>query len=67
MTVKETLHQIVDALSDDQAEELLDFLNLCADPDTLAPEELARVAVADAELTRGEFVTLDEIRRRLDA
>src|SRR5215475_11689391 len=37
MTAKETLHQIVDALSDEEAEELLDFLNLRADPDTLTP------------------------------
>lgn len=65
MTVKEELHQIIDVLSDEEAEELLDYLNLRADPDTLTPEELARVKAADAEIARGEYVTLDDIQLRL--
>jgi len=65
MTVKDELHQIIDVLSDEEAEELLDYLNLRADPDTLTPEELARVQAADAEIARGEYVTLEEILRRL--
>ncbi len=65
MTVKDELHQIIDVLSDEEAEELLDYLNMRADPDTLTPEELARVEAADAEIARGEYVTLDEILRRL--
>jgi hypothetical protein len=64
MTVKEELHQIIDVLSDEEAEELLDYLNLRADPDTLAPDEIERMKAADAEIARGEYVTLDEIRRR---
>lgn len=65
MTVKEELHQIIDGLTDEEAEELLDYLNLRADPDTLTPEELARVQAADAEIARGEYVTLEEILDRL--
>ncbi len=67
MTVKEMLHQIVDTLSEEEAEELLDFLNMRADPDTLTDEDLARVEAAEAEIARGEYVTLEDIRRRLDA
>ena len=67
MTVKDELHQIIDVLTDEEAEELLDYLNMRADPDTLTPEELARVEAADAEIARGEYVTLEDTRRRLGA
>ncbi|HLZ69169.1 MAG TPA: hypothetical protein VKV26_04585 [Dehalococcoidia bacterium] len=61
--MKEELHQIVDALSEEEAEELLDFLNLRADPDTLTPDELARVEAAEQAAAAGDYVTLEEWRR----
>ena len=66
-SVKETIHQIVDTLSAEEAEDLLDYLNLRADPDTLTDEELRRVAEGRAEIARGEYVTLEQIQRRRGA
>lgn len=65
MTVKEAIHQLVDALSDEEAEALLDYLNMLADPDELTEEELVRVRQAKAEMDRGEYVTLEELRQEL--
>jgi len=47
MTVKEALHQIVESLSDEDARELLDNLNMRADPDELAPEEFAELTAIE--------------------
>ncbi len=63
MTVKEQLHQIIDMFSDEEAEELHAYLTMKADPDTFTPEELARIEAADAEMARGEYVTLEEWQR----
>lgn len=67
LSAKDTIHQIVDRLSEEEAEDLLDYLNLRAEPDTLTDDELMRVAEGRAEIGRGEYVTLDEIRRRRSA
>lgn len=64
MTAKETLHQIVDKLSEDEATELIDYLNMRADPDALTEEEIARVRAAEAEAARGEYTTFADWRRR---
>lgn len=61
MTVKEAIHQLVDALSDEEAEALLDYLNMLADPDELTEEELAEVQLADEEFARGEYITREEL------
>jgi coproporphyrinogen III oxidase-like Fe-S oxidoreductase len=60
VTVKEQLHRIIDGLSDEDAEELLDYLTMRANPDTFTPEDLARVKAADAEIARSEYVTLED-------
>lgn len=65
MTVKEALHHLVESMSDEKAEALLDYLNLLADPDELTEEERERVRRARAELARGDFVTLEELRQEL--
>ena len=61
--MKDELHQIIDVLTDEEAEELLDYLNMRADPDTLTPEELARVQRAEKAAAEGDYVTLEEWRR----
>ncbi|MGI8551576.1 MAG: hypothetical protein ACR2PL_12455 [Dehalococcoidia bacterium] len=65
MTTKETLHQIVEGLSEKDAEDLLDYLNMRADPDTLTAGEIDAVEAAEAEIARGEYITLNEIQHRL--
>jgi hypothetical protein len=51
-------------MSDAEAEELLDYRNLLADPDTLIEDELAKVVEAEAAIVRGEFLTLRELRAK---
>ena len=65
MTVKEAIHYLVDSLTDDEAAVLLDYLNMRADPDTLTEQEMSRVREARAELERGDYVTVEELRKEL--
>ncbi len=64
-STKDELHQLIDQMSMDDAQQLLDYLNMKADPDELTPEEEAEVAESLAEIERGEFDTLDEFRRKV--
>ncbi len=65
MTVKDELHQLVDRLEDDEAADALDYLrSLAAGEETLSPDEWAAVEAGEAQLARGEYVTLDELRRQ---
>ncbi len=66
VTVKEELHQLVDLLADEDAKEALDYLRwLTAGSETLSAEELAQVAKGEDEITRGEYVTLAELKRSM--
>ena len=66
MTVKEELHHLVDALGDDDAEDAVDYLRwLLSETDTLTEKELEDVRRGRKEIARGEYVTLDELRRHL--
>jgi hypothetical protein len=64
VTAKESPWQLIDEMSDEEAEELLDYLNLLADPDTLTDDELAKVVEAKAAIERGEFLTLRGLRAK---
>lgn len=67
MTTKERLHEIVDALSEDEAAELLDYAEwLRQESETLTEEESARVRAGAAELARGERVAWEDLRRELN-
>lgn len=59
------MHAVIDELSDEAAEDLLDYLNMRADPDVLSGEELAEVEDGLREIARGDFVTLAELKREL--
>jgi len=67
MTVKADLHQLVDALDEGAADELLEYARwLAAEQDEpLSEDELARVHEGEAEIARGEYVTLPDLRHRL--
>ena len=64
-TTREALHHLIDTMSDDDAQLLLDYLNMRADPDELTPEEEAEVEQALQEIERGEYDTLDDFRRKI--
>jgi hypothetical protein len=76
MTTKEALHQLIDDMPDEQAEQLMSGLNN-RDPITvslaLAPvddepetlEEAAAVREAREAVQRGDLLTTAELRRRL--
>lgn len=63
MTVRENLHQLVDALPEERLSDLLDFLHELEGDDTLSPEEAAAVDEALEDVRQGRTVTLDELRR----
>jgi hypothetical protein len=64
LTAKQKMRKIVDAMSEEEAERLLDYLNMLADPDELTEEELREVEEADARIDAGEYVTLAELREK---
>lgn len=51
-------------MTEEEAEELLDFLNLQDEPDTLTEEELRRVLAAEEEIKAGKYVTLEEVKAK---
>ncbi len=67
MTVKDDLHQLVDKLDEAAADELLEYAQWLAtkEDEPLTDEELARVEAGEADIRRGEFVRLEDLRHRL--
>jgi hypothetical protein len=64
-SARKLLHQLVDSLTDKDAERLLDWINLQNEPDDLTPEEEERVAIGKAEIARGDYVTREAFRKEL--
>jgi hypothetical protein len=66
MTVKDDLHHLVDELGEAAVGELLEYAQWLSEPeDTLTDEELVRVEAGKVEIARGDYVTLEELRRKL--
>jgi hypothetical protein len=66
MSVNEQLVQLVDELSPEEAEEVLDYVQwLLLDEDEISDEDMQRVLAGEEQIRRGEYVTLDELRRHL--
>ncbi len=65
MTAKESLRRIIEGVTEEQAQDLLDYLNLRADPDTLGDKESRLVGKGETAIARGDFVTLDQLKREL--
>lgn len=66
MSVKEKLHRLIEELPESRWEEARQYLeNLLSGPDDdpLTPEELAEIEEARQEIRRGEFYTLEQIKR----
>lgn len=66
ITVKDETRMLIDGLPDDAASGAIDSLRWLADePAVLTEADLAEVRLGEAEIARGEFVTLNELRRQL--
>jgi hypothetical protein len=66
VTTKEELRLLVDTLSEARAAELLDYAHwLLEESETLTPEELVRVREGEEQLQRGDYVTLEALKRDL--
>ncbi len=66
MTTKEQLHHIIEGLGDTEASELLEDAEwLLEANETLSDEELHRASRTLGEMRRRDYVTLDEVERRL--
>jgi hypothetical protein len=68
MVDRESLHNLIDELSEtqlDAARRMLEDLRaeaVAVDDDVLSPEDLAEVEEARAEVRRGDWVTLDQVK-----
>ncbi len=65
MVAREELHRLVDLLPEEdwtEAQQLL--FSFIIDDEPVTPEDLAAAAAeGEAQIARGEFVTLDELKR----
>ena len=66
--VRAELHRLIDKLSEQEAFDALDHVRwlLSNEEETLTEEELKQIEEDFEEIRRGEYVTLDEIKRRQD-
>ena len=68
MVDRQSLHNLIDELSEtrlDAARRMLEDLRAEAaavDDDVLSPEDLAEIEEARAEVHRGDWVTLDQVK-----
>jgi len=67
MTVRENVHQIVDALPDERLEDVLDYLAELSEPDEPLSGE-TRAAIEDGlnDIRNGRTIALEEYRRTRD-
>jgi hypothetical protein len=64
MTVRENVHQIVDALPDERLEDVLDYLAELIEPDQpLSAETRASIEEGLDDIRHGRTITLEEYRR----
>jgi hypothetical protein len=62
-SAKAELAAMIEAMTMDEAQDLLDFLNMRSDPDELTPEEEEAVLRAMAEFEAGETVSGEALKR----
>lgn len=64
MTVRENVHQIVDALPDERLEDVLDYLAELSEPDEpLSAETRAAIEEGLDDIRNGRTIPLEEYRR----
>jgi hypothetical protein len=66
MTTKEHVHELVDALSESAADEVLDYLRWLISPtDTLTEQEFEAVQKGERQVESGDYMTLEELKVKL--
>ena len=65
VSVKQELHDLIETLSAEDAEAMLDYINMRLDPDELSEEDEAAVRKAMEELERGETMSAEQLKREL--
>jgi hypothetical protein len=63
MTVRENVHQLVDALPEDRLADALDYLAELKDEDQVSPEAQAAIEEGLDDIRNGRTITLEEYRR----
>jgi hypothetical protein len=64
--LREKLHRLVDELDQARFRDALDHVEwLINECESLTDEEMQEVLAAEEEMRRGQYVTLDELKRRL--
>jgi predicted transcriptional regulator len=63
MTVRENVHQLVDALPEDRLADVLDYLADLQDADEVSMETEAAIKEGLADIRAGRTITIEEYRR----
>jgi hypothetical protein len=67
MPAKEDLHELVDRLTDEEAQEALEYVRWLSEPtEALSKEELDSFEAGEEQIASGDYVTLDELPRFLE-
>ena len=62
VTTREELHRLIDEMTDDELQDLVDLVNTRLDDDELSSEEMASVEEARKELRRGQTISAEHLR-----
>lgn len=66
MTTKERILELVEQMTDEDAAEALDYMEwLLSDEEVVTAEEMAAAEHGFAQIERGEYATLEEVKRSL--
>jgi predicted transcriptional regulator len=63
MTVRETVHQLVDTLPEDRLADVLDYLADLSDTDEVNAETKAAIEEGLEDIRTGRTITIEEYRR----
>ena len=66
VTTKDALHDIIDALTDSEAEKLLKLAEETFEPGPLTEEDHAAIERGLADIRAGRVVSTEEVRRRFN-
>lgn len=64
MTVRESIHQLVDTLPEDRLSSALDYLEELGDDAELTPATKAAVEEGLADIRAGRTISIDELRSK---
>ncbi|MBI4506651.1 MAG: hypothetical protein HY691_14040 [Chloroflexi bacterium] len=66
MSVKDELQHLIHELDDEQARQALEYVRwLMGESETLTEAEIERLRAGEAEIERGEYTILEDLRSRL--